>query len=695
MSFAKVEIEITDVPTLNGAISIQIDSEPLYISEQAKTSRTGPGTFRRLEAPQPLEANVFELANAIDLDYTPGGLLASYPINVTVDGFKVVITATEYGHSFALITTPATWNTVTITPEVPPTPTLEIGVISVSEADGVDKCNNVKYSFTVSDAVHPVYITGPVVKTCNTPADLFFDFSRYPIPSDTLDITDSDSGSDSKALQRVSTFDITTANISVIESFQGGTATITPQVVNSGDVGLTYTYSLDGIDYDASNVFFGLTPATYTAYVKDQFGCIKTASFEVVGVPIDKPEPIFEIQNTNGLKFFKSVSSFDYKTTFPFLDNADINSQEIFNTQQRCYKQLVQTNDTSTVQIQSNYETVTAEVRKLSDDSVVLNPVPTIKTTNVLINDKRDAKIIGGEDDTTYIYFPGGNLYEPESGTYENPSLRLPEFLDAGTIASGVTVTLSDNAVLNGTFKVLQSVIFELDGGNVYGLQIQAVYTGGASGTDVICDSLYNALDYNVWEFSVNWGALGIEEIDYYIVTNGTDVDPRYNPIEWCSEPVNVDSRQIKTAYIEYSNTANFSNMDYSTGIVNFLRLPARFMRYSSGGEREAFETDSGNVIELKSINTRDIVLETSLIPQYLVEKIQLMSGHDNITINGQKCAQQEKGEGEALFDEQNRMYTYTGTFRLDSTTVITDTSGIVGQSDSVLGGDSGTVIGV
>lgn len=48
-----------------------------------------------------------------------------------------------------------------------------------------------------------------------------------------------------------------------------GSITVTPKAGVS-----PYTYSLDGVTYQGSNVFSGLAAATYTVYVKDNVGTV-------------------------------------------------------------------------------------------------------------------------------------------------------------------------------------------------------------------------------------------------------------------------------------------------------------------------------------------------------------------------------------------------------------------------------------
>jgi|GEM_PF-2798224 len=701
---ARVEITIIDTPISGENIAIEFDSELTYISERAVARRGRSAQFSIEDNDgNPLSFNAIadELTGALNLDYAPGGLIGvNYPIvanrAISLDP-TVWLDATEIGHTFTLIQGRA-WANIVITPEVPDPPQFEIDTITISEADGVDKCGTVRYDFTVKNDVpadFPVQILQPVSKIAATENDLFFDYNRFPVPAVNL-VIESDQGVQAtRLLQRVSTYNLD--SVDVLESFSGATATINASIVNVGDIGLNLTYSLDDAIYGASNVYYGLTPGSYTAYTLDQYGCKQSVSFEVEGVTVDKPEPIFNIVNANSLKYYeKQAEAFDGKTTFPNFDNSPTSEQLYFNTESKCYFQKVQTNDIITTQIQTNYDNIVINVRRLIDDVVVLNPTATKVVSNILQKDKRDCKIKTGASGKTNIYFPGGDTYTPDTSTkngeYTNPNLLLPEFADPGTIASGITVTLSNNIELNGTFVVKETVYDE--GINGQAFEVNGVFT--AEPTGAIVQSLYNALDYNIWEFSINWGALELPPSNYYIQVLGTDPDPRYDDKEWPSEPINSSADIWKeTTYIEYSNSDNFADMNYSTGIVNMIRVPARFVKYRNGGEKEVFEDSQGRIEPLREVVVRDITLETSLMPQYLQEKIEYVIGHDTIKINGLEGRFLDKSEIEDLLEEQNRSYKSVAVFRLNKTTTITDTSGVVGNEGVVLGADSGFVIGV
>lgn len=59
----------------------------------------------------------------------------------------------------------------------------------------------------------------------------------------------------------------------------------TGSIILYGNAGVQpYTYSLDGVTYQAGNTFSNLAPNTYTAYMKDFAGCVSSKSINVMSV---------------------------------------------------------------------------------------------------------------------------------------------------------------------------------------------------------------------------------------------------------------------------------------------------------------------------------------------------------------------------------------------------------------------------
>lgn len=79
-----------------------------------------------------------------------------------------------------------------------------------------------------------------------------------------------------------------TATVTVTEEFTctTGGATITVSDANGGTP--AYTYSIDGVNFQTSTIFTGLTEGTYTIVVQDANACSFTSS-EIIIVPLDPP----------------------------------------------------------------------------------------------------------------------------------------------------------------------------------------------------------------------------------------------------------------------------------------------------------------------------------------------------------------------------------------------------------------------
>ncbi len=78
-----------------------------------------------------------------------------------------------------------------------------------------------------------------------------------------------DLGCDNTAVYRVRESDVAVFDKIVIGDFEVNTNEITVLVTGSGD----YEYSIDGFNYQSSNVFDNLYPGFYTVYVNDRNGC--------------------------------------------------------------------------------------------------------------------------------------------------------------------------------------------------------------------------------------------------------------------------------------------------------------------------------------------------------------------------------------------------------------------------------------
>lgn len=91
----------------------------------------------------------------------------------------------------------------------------------------------------------------------------------------------------------------------------------TGSIILYGNAGLTpYSYSLDGITYQSSNTFTGLAAGSYTAYVKDNGGCVSTKSITVAAAPAIVVTPVVvnasTCSNDGSIQIFRTGGSPGY-----------------------------------------------------------------------------------------------------------------------------------------------------------------------------------------------------------------------------------------------------------------------------------------------------------------------------------------------------------------------------------------------
>lgn len=570
---------------------------------------------------------------------------------------------------------------------------IQITSITPSQAQDNPTMTHVRHTLVVSEARYPMQLRiGDIAdKTANSISDLWFEFPRWTAGGSldyarTVTATVSSPNETSQAsIPNVSTYQH--GGVSVLNGQTSGNATVTATIVNAGDIALAFQYALyllvGGVEttfypYQSSNVFADLPIGDYRSYITDQYGGIATYDFQLAstGQEIDQPEPFFRIENANSLKFYnENEGIFD---GMKFVDQAYI------NVEMQCYAQKLRHSDLITTQIKTCYRQVDATIYDIEGNQVAY-PVPELKVQNTRIKDKRDCNLWRSSDGLkTYITFDGGNTYEPDTstitGTYYPLNGALPQWAQTGMFVN----------IPAGTYEV-KSIEY-ITSLSRWALVVEA-FLATAGPVAAQCQSYYNVEAFDIWEFECNFAALpdGI----YYVEAIGTDTDPNYPEIIWTSEIINLQQTHDNICVIEYSHSSNISQMDYSTGIINRLLVPGRFIKWRPQVETERSTSDTGYTTILKQTIKRTVPLEGVMVPQYLAEKIAIASGHNDLKIDGNVCVLVEDGEIEDKIDDNNPFYNLKYQFQVGEPVVITDSMGVVSESAAVLGASSSQVIGI
>ena len=155
--------------------------------------------------------------------------------------------------------------------------------------------------------------------------------------------------------------------------------------------------------------------------------------------------------------------------------------------------------------------------------------------------------------------------------------------------------------------------------------------------------------------FKVFEKAISIAALDglFYVEVTGTDADTETYTAR--SEPLFISGDECNTIKLEYFNDNNAFGIDYENSTVQFdIRIPALFNRTSDTAERELFKDSGGNVDLISSKGTKIRVLKAvQLIPQWLIEKVNIILLHDNVKIDDVEVSSDQSWPYELISDRQ------------------------------------------
>lgn len=154
---------------------------------------------------------------------------------------------------------------------------------------------------------------------------------------------------------------------------------------------------------------------------------------------------------------------------------------------------------------------------------------------------------------------------------------------------------------------------------------------------------------YKVWE-----KAISISGLDgyYYVQVDGVDAGGNFTAI---SEPLDIRPTHCHTVKIEYYGDESSFGIDYENSSVQFdLRIPAFFNRTADTIDQESFTDTGGNRSLISAKGTRARILKASqLLPQWLIEKVNIALIHDNCEIDDVVVSAEQSWPYELLSDRQ------------------------------------------
>lgn len=558
------------------------------------------------------ETTAINFIKAFESDYNVAGLFV-----VSRDVNEVTIKCTEYGIDFDNISAPVSVSTSTQTGTIP----FEITDVSFTSGSTCSKITvSVTTSLLADEIIEPIEenpTTNPIVFEYDRGLSFDMHVRRGAVHK-------------YRVVGTPSNFFPSGINLIINDNPAGSSVEI-----RAAAPFLTFTYSLNGVTYQSSNIFSNLVGGSYIAYVKDQYGCVTQKAFELDGFGINSA--YFHLPESNSIRFANRVTFGDcgnYKNDFNTLScEADVPLP---------YKEIqqFQSCDVITTQFKSNYTT----------NAVSVNGVEfplTKKTSFMRRKDKRDAVLcnLGDGSTRTGIYFNSGNLYDYDTGAdIGDYTLNgaLPEWGKSGNFVKHP----------NGNWYLIEDVVY-LESKSA---DVLVISTGVAPIFDfnTQVSSFYNIQNYEVYEFTIDFVAYINNTVQVVI----TATDAYFDNIEFASELISVKVRHENTIEIQYSNDEN-TDVYYATGITNKIRMPIERVDGAPIDETETYNTDTGTILLSTDVRKSDVFTFGDMTKQMMWKVVQALS-HKNVTLDGVPYVKQSIEVDGAL--EETNLYTVKAT---------------------------------
>jgi hypothetical protein len=473
----------------------------------------------------------------------------------------------------------------------------------------LNPCANVKVSILFSEA--PTKVTLPFLINDNEDNPVEFDW-----PRGTTFNLDAELTPEQKVIRsnvRVPPLLNSEGEISIIQTPNGGT--LSAAILNSTI--LVVEFSLDGINWQSSNVFSGLEAGEYTLRIRDQFGCVKQRTNIIVTEvgELNGNQPFFYISKSNSIRYANRIifgESANYKNdenTLSCEADVEVPYMEI---------QPFQSADVVTTQFKSNYSENLANV-VLANGSEVSIPVIQ-KTSNIGLKDKRDARKFNLGGGKIGIYFTSGNKYNYDTNAVESTyelNGRLPAFAKAG------------NYIFFDLNWYLISGVLYVEEKNADVIEVIGVYEGSDVATIVSC--VYNLFNYEVYEFAIDMVDYLNEQIRVRINAN----DTVFQDLVFLSERIEIKVRHEKTVEVLYYNEEN-TDIFYQTGIRNKIRMFLNRKNSIVEAENELHKMDNSTIV-LSGKQIEGDEFEFEPVSKEIMRKLCQALAHKFLFIDGQQ----------------------------------------------------------
>jgi len=436
-----------------------------------------------------------------------------------------------------------------------------------------------------------------------------------------------------------------TIDVNVVNSPHGGTATIVRKEGTRVTQILNLSYSLDNVNFQDSNVFTDLDPGTYTAFVKDEFGCWDGVPFTVI-----ESNSVGE-GGFSGSYFYISKSNsirFALRTSDVFKSEKNALSHESSAMVTHKETQIFTPKDFILTQFKSNYNNHEIRVIMPSKEQVI---TPTKISDYLQKKDRRDCYLFDYENGQTGVYFTQGNIYDYDSGDVDEQydlNGSLPEW--------GV---LGNYFFINGWHEIVNIAYSEEYNANV--LVINATYnsiSGAQQPSLGQVSAVYDLFNYEIYEFEIDPTDFEDEPFCVEIKAIGENI------LTYESERIMIKDLDNTHVRIHYKNSTN-TDIYYESGILHVLYVLLDKISGNIEDETETHKTDDTALLTKTTIHEVD---EFTLGPMTkgIMNKVVKALSHDTVFINSQQYVKNSVST-EGAIEESNLYFVTANMIKIDN----------------------------
>lgn len=477
-----------------------------------------------------------------------------------------------------------------------------------------DKCDFVQVEITTNELAETVKLNGLDIATGNTNNPFIYSLpraipSRFELVGTTGSVFYPASNLEPINIRKLSSAEI---DVNIASSIAGATVTILIDSLDGENPIPNYTYSLDDVNYQASNVFTGQINGSYTIYVKDDWNCVTSKAYDVTDS--GTKEPFLFISKANSLVFAEN-ELVDDCTIFRNEENSLANqslSDVVF-----CHEHSYRDCDTITCQFKSNYDDPKVYIR-FEDGSPNQELTLLQQTSNLNRFQYLDAWYYKYASGKLGLYFTSGDTYDETgiaNGTF-NLNGNVPDFAIVGQVV--------EIDVL-GAFEIKEVVFDSTIQKKV--IVVDYIYEGVPTQTRV--KSIYDILPFEVYEFTIDWSIFGVGLYDILIENQ----DTVNSTVQHLSENIGVSASLENHLAIRYYNENN-RDIFYKFGIENFIRIPFLRIEGITVQEDKINITDlTSNLVESSVTNGNKFYFDA--VSKKVMRQLVIALSCENVFING------------------------------------------------------------